>query len=177
MHLQKSLVVIGIVVTTATAVFAQSKPQSAGATPQAAAPLRRHRQPDWWGHHKKKKKGDVRRSTGPYDNRVGLPLMKHIAGDQKSIWTSPFHLRLRDANWLVPLAGLAAALVATDSATCRRCHSDESSIDPGFRRGRREHKMALQKGITCIACHYNLVHSPVEPREKLLRLAQGKRDQ
>ena len=36
------------------------------------------------------------------------PLLKNIADDQKSIWTSPFHLRLRDANWLVPLAGLAA---------------------------------------------------------------------
>ncbi|MGA7980239.1 MAG: NapC/NirT family cytochrome c [Chromatiaceae bacterium] len=68
-------------------------------------------------------------------------------------------------------------LVETDSATCRRCHSDESAIDPGFRRGRREHKMALQEGITCIVCHYNLVHSPVEPREKLLRLARGKGDQ
>ena len=54
--------------------------------------------------------------------------MKHIAGDQKSIWTSPFHLRLRDANWLVPLAGLAAALVATDSATSRSLSNSPSRM-------------------------------------------------
>jgi len=64
-------------------------------------------------------------------------------------------------------------LIETDSVTCRRCHSNEAAIDPGFRRGRREHRKARQESITCIACHYNLVHSPVEPRENFLRLAGG----
>jgi membrane-associated phospholipid phosphatase len=41
----------------------------------------------------------------------------HIADfleDQKRIWTSPAHIRLSDANWLVPLGGITAALFATD---------------------------------------------------------------
>ena len=42
---------------------------------------------------------------------------KNILHDQKAIWTSPFHLRSRDAVWLAPLAGGAAALIATDQST------------------------------------------------------------
>lgn len=37
-----------------------------------------------------------------------------FAQDQKHIWTSPAHIRLADATWLVPLAGVAAALFVTD---------------------------------------------------------------
>jgi membrane-associated phospholipid phosphatase len=42
---------------------------------------------------------------------------KNILHDQKAIWTSPFHLHSRDAVWLAPLAGGAAALIATDQST------------------------------------------------------------
>ncbi len=34
--------------------------------------------------------------------------------DQKHIWTSPAHIRLVDATWLVPLAGVTAGLFVTD---------------------------------------------------------------
>ena len=34
--------------------------------------------------------------------------------DQKHIWTSPAHIRLVDATWLVPLAGITAGLFVTD---------------------------------------------------------------
>jgi membrane-associated phospholipid phosphatase len=37
-----------------------------------------------------------------------------FAEDQKHIWTSPAHIRLADATWLVPLAGLTAGLFVTD---------------------------------------------------------------
>jgi nitrate/TMAO reductase-like tetraheme cytochrome c subunit len=63
--------------------------------------------------------------------------------------------------------------VETDSATCRRCHDEETAIDPGFRRGRDAHKLAIREGITCIACHVNLVHAPVAPSEKLRQMARG----
>ncbi len=36
--------------------------------------------------------------------------------DQKRIWTSPARLRFSDAQWLVPVSGLAAGLFATDGA-------------------------------------------------------------
>jgi nitrate/TMAO reductase-like tetraheme cytochrome c subunit len=63
--------------------------------------------------------------------------------------------------------------VETDSATCRRCHDEEEAIDPGFRRGRDAHRLALRDGITCIACHVNLVHAPVSPNETLKKMARG----
>lgn len=37
-----------------------------------------------------------------------------FADDQKQIWTSPSRIRLPDANWLVPLAGITAGLFVTD---------------------------------------------------------------
>ncbi len=42
---------------------------------------------------------------------------KNILRDQKAIWTSPLHLRPKDARWLVPLGVGTAALIATDQQT------------------------------------------------------------
>lgn len=42
---------------------------------------------------------------------------KNILRDQKAIWTSPFHLRGRDARWLTPLGLSTAVLMATDGRT------------------------------------------------------------
>jgi membrane-associated phospholipid phosphatase len=42
---------------------------------------------------------------------------KNILSDQKAIWTSPFHLKGRDAHWLVPLGLGTAGLIATDQST------------------------------------------------------------
>ncbi len=45
-------------------------------------------------------------------------LAVHIADfaqDQKRIWSSPLRVRLSDAMWLVPLGGVTAGLLATDS--------------------------------------------------------------
>lgn len=42
---------------------------------------------------------------------------KNILRDQKAIWTSPLHLRAKDARWLVPLGVGTAALIATDQQT------------------------------------------------------------
>jgi membrane-associated phospholipid phosphatase len=53
------------------------------------------------------------------DNRIGMPLLKHVVLDQRAIWTSPFHLRAADASWLVPFAGLTAGLLVTDTASSR----------------------------------------------------------
>lgn len=40
--------------------------------------------------------------------------IKDFLEDQKRIWTSPAHIRLSDANWLVPLGGITAGLFVTD---------------------------------------------------------------
>ena len=61
---------------------------------------------------------------------------------------------------------------ANDSATCRTCHEEES-IKPARKRGRRQHEQAREESMTCIDCHYNLVHEEVEPRESFLDSAGG----
>src|SRR3981081_2343902 len=40
-------------------------------------------------------------------NSVGVPFLKNLASDQKSIWTSPIRLRWADGTWLFPLAAVA----------------------------------------------------------------------
>ena len=54
-----------------------------------------------------------------------------------------------------------------DSITCRECH-EEVSIKPARQRGQKQHKEALESGVTCIDCHYNLVHEEIEPSESFL---------
>jgi nitrate/TMAO reductase-like tetraheme cytochrome c subunit len=46
---------------------------------------------------------------------------------------------------------------ADDSKNCRTCHV-MAAIQPEKLRGQRQHVEAIEKGMTCIVCHYNLVH-------------------
>lgn len=46
--------------------------------------------------------------------------------------------------------------LANDSAQCRNCHAFES-----FTRTIKAHNRAKNTGVTCIKCHYNLVHGEV----------------
>jgi nitrate/TMAO reductase-like tetraheme cytochrome c subunit len=46
--------------------------------------------------------------------------------------------------------------LANDSAQCRNCHAYES-----FTRTIKAHNRAKNTGMTCIKCHYNLVHGEV----------------
>ncbi len=59
-----------------------------------------------------------------------------------------------------------------DSETCRSCHVMEA-IKPKRVRGQNQHKEAVEKGITCIICHYNLVHKAVEPSEEWLNTIEA----
>jgi nitrate/TMAO reductase-like tetraheme cytochrome c subunit len=61
-------------------------------------------------------------------------------------------------------------LLETDSATCRTCH-EEAAIQPERTRGQRQHADALERGLTCIGCHYNIVHPELEPRPDFLEQA------
>jgi len=49
------------------------------------------------------------------ETRLGFSLLKNIALEQKAVWTSPAQLRLADADWLVPFAGIAAISFASDT--------------------------------------------------------------
>src|ERR1700686_2233770 len=55
-------------------------------------------------------------ATSRNANRLGKPLMRNLVSDQEAIWTSPFHLRWADTDWLIPLAGVTAGFFATDHA-------------------------------------------------------------
>jgi capsule assembly protein Wzi/PAP2 superfamily protein len=48
------------------------------------------------------------------ENELGLQTIKNIVRDQRQIWTSPAHVRLGHADWLVPYAGLTAGFLVTD---------------------------------------------------------------
>jgi nitrate/TMAO reductase-like tetraheme cytochrome c subunit len=64
-------------------------------------------------------------------------------------------------------------LRANDSSTCRSCH-EEKSIKPQRNRGQRQHEEARLSAITCIDCHYNLVHDEVPLRDSFLETAGQK---
>ncbi len=53
---------------------------------------------------------------------------KHFLLDEKAMWTSPAHIRLPDATWLVPLGGFAAALFATDTDVSRNLNNDPNTL-------------------------------------------------
>ncbi|HWZ42677.1 MAG TPA: capsule assembly Wzi family protein [Candidatus Saccharimonadales bacterium] len=56
-------------------------------------------------------------------------LLRNLAVDQKDIWTSPFHARIRDLNWLAPAIGLSAGLINADQELSSRL----STTGSGFR--------------------------------------------
>jgi hypothetical protein len=62
------------------------------------------------------------------ESRFGLSLLKNVALDQKSIWTSPAHLRLEDANWLVPFAGIATTSLVSDTGLSRALTGSPSVV-------------------------------------------------
>ena len=53
----------------------------------------------------------------------------NLPGDQKAIWTSPFHLRARDLYWVAPLAATAGVLFGSDQHSMARARSNADAID------------------------------------------------
>ena len=66
-------------------------------------------------------------------------------------------------------------MIANDSKNCRSCHVMEA-IKPERLRGQRQHAEAIETGITCVACHYNLVHKDVEPSQEFLQAIANSTD-
>ena len=60
------------------------------------------------------------RSDSDQASLVPTRFLRNLAVDQKDIWTSPFHARIRDLNWLVPAIGLSAGLVNADAELSSR---------------------------------------------------------
>ncbi len=62
-------------------------------------------------------------------NVIGPRLLKNIADDQEAIWTSPAHLRVSDADWLVPLGAITGILLATDSEFSKHLSNSPSRLN------------------------------------------------
>lgn len=60
------------------------------------------------------------------ENRIMTPFVKHLARDQRQFWTAPGRLRLTDLRWVAPLAGLTAALVASDGWMSKQVPSSQA---------------------------------------------------
>jgi membrane-associated phospholipid phosphatase len=65
------------------------------------------------------------------ETRFWYLFLKNMALDQKAIWTSSTHLRLTDANWLVPIAGITAAFVASDNSISHSLPHSPSFVNKG----------------------------------------------
>jgi hypothetical protein len=63
-----------------------------------------------------------------YDNSLGPHLFKSVVDDQKTIWTSPTHLRLIDADWLLPLGIAAGGMLATDTEVSKHLSNSPNRL-------------------------------------------------
>jgi len=55
-----------------------------------------------------------------------VKFLRNLARDQKDIWASPFKVKPRDLNWILPWAGLTAGLINADAETARRVNPNNS---------------------------------------------------
>ncbi len=62
------------------------------------------------------------------ETKLGLSLLKNIVLDEKAIWTSPAHLRLADADWIIPFAGIAAITLASDTHVSKALTTSPSFV-------------------------------------------------
>ena len=77
-------------------------------------------------------KTDVQQSsdTGEFsESRVGFSLLKNITLDQKTIWTSPFHLHWEDGTWLFPFATVTGLSIATDRSLVHSLSSNPQKLN------------------------------------------------
>jgi hypothetical protein len=56
-------------------------------------------------------------------------IFTNLPGDQKAIWTSPFHIRATDTAWLLPLAAASGVLVGSDQHSRARERSNAIVIN------------------------------------------------
>ena len=56
-------------------------------------------------------------------------VLLNLPGDQKAIWTSPFHIRAVDAAWLLPLGATTGVLIGSDQHSMARAQSNTDAIN------------------------------------------------
>ncbi len=73
-----------------------------------------------------------------------------------------------EARRVVLAAEVREEMRREDSITCRHCH-DARAIKPASEQGRAAHALLREGRLTCIDCHFNLVHAPVAPSMSFIR--------
>ncbi len=83
----------------------------------------------------------------------GSQLVRNVLDDQKTIWTSPLHMKAKDMRWLVPLATIGAGLLVTDPRTSKALPftQDELAVSRWVSRGGSFYTMAGTAGGFYIA--------------------------
>jgi len=69
------------------------------------------------------------KAPDPSGASLGIPLLKNLVSDQKTIWTSPFHLHWADGSWLFPLAAATGGFFASDRAVPPALSKDPNKIN------------------------------------------------
>lgn len=62
------------------------------------------------------------------ENRLFLPLLKHMVKDQQTFWTFPAHLRTQDLRWIGPAAAFTGSVIASDSWIAKQVPQSASRI-------------------------------------------------
>lgn len=94
---------------------------------------------------------------------------RNFLADQRAIWTAPARLRSPDAQWLIPLGGLTAALLATDADASRHLNVSQRTAD----RSRLASDAAAGALIGAAGAAYlwgRLTHNPHQQETGLLGL-------
>lgn len=96
----------------------------------------------------------------------------HASSGARDIWAEHTHDFSDPTAWAGRRAALAQEVRDTmrkqDSVTCRGCHN-AAAIAPKTRAGQAAHALMREGRMTCIDCHFNLVHAPVPPSEAFIR--------
>ena len=62
------------------------------------------------------------------ESALGRQVIRNLAQDQKAMWTSPWRLRLDDAEWLLPLGLAAGGLLATDTEFSKHLSNSKTRL-------------------------------------------------
>jgi nitrate/TMAO reductase-like tetraheme cytochrome c subunit len=96
----------------------------------------------------------------------------HVASGVRDVWAELTNNFSDPKIWDLRRVALAHEvrdlMRRQDSITCRSCHA-AADIRPTSERGQAAHSLMREGRMTCIDCHFNLVHAPVPPTMEFIR--------
>jgi nitrate/TMAO reductase-like tetraheme cytochrome c subunit len=96
----------------------------------------------------------------------------HVTSGVRDVVAETTHIYSDPSVWETRRVALAhevrGLMRKQDSVTCRSCH-DAKAISPKSARGQAAHAVLREGRMTCIDCHFNLVHAPVPPTMEFIR--------